>query len=87
MPLDSTHSKQLERRQETNQTNSNRNTHGGNNNGSGNSANSNSNTTTPKVKWTDKNIVLKKGMSFSNEDWAKCTPEQKKKIKVGTFAR
>jgi hypothetical protein len=79
--LDSTRSKQLGRHQETNQAYSNRNTHRGNNNGSGtNSANSISNTTTPKVKWTGKNMVMKKGMSFSTEDWAKCTPEQKKKM-------
>jgi hypothetical protein len=62
-------------------SNSNRNTHRGNNNSSGtNSANLNSTTTTPKVQWTGKNMVTKKGMSFSTEDWAKCTPEQKKKI-------
>jgi hypothetical protein len=30
--------------------------------------------------WTGKNMVMKKGMQFSPEDWAKCTQEQKKKI-------
>jgi hypothetical protein len=79
--LVSTCSKKLGQQTETNQANTNINTHRGNNNGSGtHSANLNSNTTTPKIKWTGKNIVMKKGMSFSTEDWTRCTPEQKKKI-------
>jgi hypothetical protein len=79
--LDSTCSKQLGRKTKTNQAQTNRNNNCGTNNCSGtNSANSNSNTTTPKTKWTGKAMVMKKGMSFSNEDWAECTLEQKKKI-------
>jgi hypothetical protein len=78
--LDSTRSKQLGRLQETTEANTNRNNTRGNNNSSGtNSANLNSNTTTTEVKWTVKTMVMKKAMSFSNEDRAKCTPEQKKK--------
>jgi hypothetical protein len=79
--LASSRSKQLGQKTETKQAQTKRNNCRGNNNGSGtNSAHSNSNTTTPRAKWTGKTMVMKKGMSFSHEDWAKCTPEQKKKI-------
>jgi hypothetical protein len=79
--LDSTRSKQLERRQEANQANTNRSNHRGNDNSNGtNSSTTNSSTSTPIVKWTGKNMVMKKGMRFSPEDWAKCIQEQKRKI-------
>jgi hypothetical protein len=63
--LDSTRSKQQGRRTETNHAQTNRNTNGGNNTGSGTN-----HTTTSKVKWTAKNMFMKKSMSFSKEDWA-----------------
>jgi hypothetical protein len=78
--LDSTRSKQLGQKTETNQAQTNRKKHRGNKGIGMSSANLNSNTTKPKVKWTSKNMVMKKGMSFSNKDWVKCTPEKKKQI-------
>jgi hypothetical protein len=72
--LDSTRSKQT---QETNQANSNCN----NNNRGNNSGNSTTpSTPTPVVKWTGKNMVMKKGMHFSPEDWKKVTQAQKTQI-------
>jgi hypothetical protein len=74
--VDTTCSKQLGRQQETKQANSNTNNYCGNNSSSGTI--SNSSTPTPIVKWTGKNMVMKKGMQYRPEDWANCTQEQKK---------
>jgi hypothetical protein len=75
--LDSTRSKQTQRRQETNQANSTRNNITRGNNLVNSTTPS---TPTPVVKWTGKNMVMKKGMHFSPEDWKKVTPAQKTQI-------
>jgi hypothetical protein len=75
--LDSTRSRQTQRLHETNQANSNRN----NKNRGNNSGNSTTpSTPTPVVKWTGKNMVMKKGMYFIPEDWKKVTATQKNQI-------
>jgi hypothetical protein len=74
--LDSTRSKQTERRQEANQAIRNNTSRGINrNNRSGRNANSK-----PCIAYTGPNMVMEPGMRFSPADWVKLTKAQKSKL-------
>jgi hypothetical protein len=84
--IDSTRSKQNGRRQETNQSNRNNNTKNNSNNKDKDknlrttNSNPSSSTTRQNTVYTGPNMVMKKGMFFVKEDYAKLTKHQKDKL-------